>query len=249
MAPPKIVDTYRKDKLHPAGHGYGWSKDGQWLAERVGPVMTWVIHTTNNSQVGTKFWNECTFIRDSPLVSCHDVIGKDGTIAEILPPSMVAWHAGTALVQFGNMWSGGTEIHCSVGEKPTWAQLDALSWRMRQLIAKYGLKASDIETHRKIALPAGRKSDPEGWPDAEFYKWRDSLFLPVEPDWLEEWGIAYPYFKESGIAAAWRDSYRKGKPLGKAVTNEFSVESGTVRAFQRGYVTWHPTAGTKVSDW
>jgi hypothetical protein len=37
-----------------------------------------------------------------------------------------------------------------------------------------------VETHRKIALPAGRKKDPAGWDDAAFYAWRATL-APVSP--------------------------------------------------------------------
>lgn len=181
--PPRVTDTYRKDTLHPAGFGYGRQLvGGAWVGERMLLMSSVVVHTTNNSQKNTKIWNECTFIRDSKDVSCHAVIGKDGTVNTILPDSMVAWHAGVALPAFTNGRSKGYELHCSVGEVPTQTQKDSLAWCIRQDIATYKLGAEDIDTHRAVALPKGRKSDPEGWPDADFYKWRDGLFLPTEPE-------------------------------------------------------------------
>lgn len=176
----RVTETYRKDTHHPAGHGYGrnigTSGNPKWVATRGVTLSSVIVHTTNNSQKNTKIWNEATFIRDSPDVSCHDLIGKDGSIYVILPPNMQAWHAGVALKNFTNPYSLGFEIHCSVGETPTQAQKDALAWRLQQYIGPYGLQAADIDTHRAVALPKGRKSDPENWPDAEFYPWRDRLF-------------------------------------------------------------------------
>lgn len=249
MSDWRIVETYRKDTVHPAGHGYGRKTvAGQWVGERILKPSTVIVHTTSNINKGTKIWNECTFIRDSPDVSCHDVIGKDGTIYVILPVNMVAWHAGVTTPGFTNPHSIGFEIHCSVGEVPTQAQKDALAWRIQSYIKPYGIGDADIDTHRAVALPKGRKQDPAGWSDAEFYAWRSMLFS--EPDWQARWGQHYPYFEQSGIAAAWRDTYRQGNGLGQAVSDEFPISGGGVgRAFERGYVVWHPTAGTRVKPW
>lgn len=244
----RISDTYRKDTVHPPGHGYGrQTSTGAWVGERMLRPSTLIVHTTNNSQKNTKVWNEATFIRDSKDISCHDLIAKDGTIYVILPPNLQAWHAGVALAPYTNPHSIGIEVHCSLGETPTQAQKDALAWRVRGIIEAYDLAEKDIDTHRKVALPKGRKSDPEGWSDAEFYAWRGQLFS--EPDWVKAWGSQYPYFASSGIATAWRETYRQGAGLGAAVSDEFMTSAGVVRAFVRGYISWTAAGGTKVHEW
>jgi hypothetical protein len=234
---PRISETYRKDTIHRPGHGYGRKTvAGQWVGERILKPSTVVVHTTNNSNKGTRVWNEATFIRDSPDVSCHDLIAKDGTIYIILPANMVAWHAGAALPGFTNPHSIGIEIHCSVGETPTQAQKDSLTWRIRQWIVPCKLAPTDIDTHRAIAIPAGRKSDPEGFPDDEFYAWRSALF--TGPDWPALWGPHFEYFADSGIAQRWRAEHLV-TPLGNAVTDEYSDAIGRVwRTFQHGSVWW-----------
>lgn len=253
--PPTVKDTYRKDTHHSPGQGYGRNIGSAvrpiWVADRGVPLSSVVVHTTSNPQKGTKIWNECTFIRDSPDVSCHDVIGKDGTIYAILPPEAFAWHAGAAVKAFTNAYSYGIELHVSVGETPTQAQIESLTWRVKQLIDTYKMAAMAIQTHRAIALPGPdiRKHDPEGWNDTDFYAWRDRLFLPTEPNWQDEWGYAVPYHKDFAIPAAWRDAYRKHMPLGSAITDELSVEHYTAQCFERGYVLWTAEKGAIVREW
>lgn len=249
MTNPRISETYRKDTHHAPGHGYGRKAiTGAWVVERMLLPSSLIVHSTNNPAKNTKIWNECTFIRDSPDISCHDVIGKDGTIYVILPASMVAWHAGEALPNFLNARSIGIELHISVGETPTQAQLDSLVWRIRQYIKAYKLVAADIDTHRAVALPHGRKSDPEGWPDAEFYVWRDALFMPNEPDWAALWGTLYPYsdrIAQTGIAQRWRQEHAT-QPLGPAVSDENMDGLGRVfRIFQGGFI-WYRNGTTGV---
>lgn len=251
---PRISETFRKDTIHEPGHGYGrnigTAANPKWVADRGINMSSEVIHTTNNPRPDTKPWSEATFLRDSPNVSCHDFIAKNGDVYVILPETMEAWHAGAALAAFTNRYSFGTELHCSVGETPTQAQLDSLAYRIRDRRARYGVVKARIDTHRAVALPKGRKSDPEGWSDADFYKWRDGLFVATEPDWVQEWGTEQPYFMGSGIAQAWRDAWRLGTKLGQARTDEFSAADGRViRAFEHGYIEYAPTTGTKVRLW
>lgn len=250
---PYVSETFRKDTIHPPGYGYGRNVGTvikpEWVADRGIRLSSEVVHTTNNPNKGTKPWTEATFLRDSPDVSCHDFIAKNGDVYVILPETAEAWHAGSALAPFTNRYSFGTELHCSVGETPTQAQMDSLAARIRDRFTRYGVVKTRIDTHRAVALPKGRKSDPEGWPDAAFYAWRDELFNPPEPNWRDEWGYAFPYRKEWGIPAAWRDSYRKGKPLGKAISDELSLEGQTAQIFERGYILWSQDRGVKVMAW
>jgi len=178
--PDYVIDakTYDKARSYAVGHGYGM---------RTAPPTTGVIHTTNNRTPNTAFAGECKYLFESADVSAHFLISKSGQIVQFLDPTVhVAWHAGgrqssgvwTAMPAFANPASWGVELHVSVGEAPTHAQKDAAAWLCRGLMAHFGMTLHLIETHRAIALPPGRKSDPEGWPDADFYAWRAALVQP-----------------------------------------------------------------------
>lgn len=165
--------SYRKDALHPPRWGYQ-ARGG------VAPSSI-IIHTTSNIRK-TAFETEATFIRDSPHISAHFLVGKDGRIVEFLSPSKwQAWHAGNTLPAYLNAKSIGIEHHVSVGETWTDAQHAACDQLVRQLMADYGIAPGLIETHRAVALPKGRKQDPAGWGDAAFYSWRATLAAPPLP--------------------------------------------------------------------
>lgn len=171
--------NYRKDTRYPLFHGYAGHR---------GAPTSIVIHTTNNSRPNTSFAGEALFLRDTDAVSAHYLVGKAGQIVQFLPDELEAWHAGEARAGFGNAESIGIENHVSVGETFTPAQNQALTALVESLMLRWAIPAQRIETHRKIALPKGRKSDPEGWADAAFYAWRDALGL----DPWAAWGTAYP---------------------------------------------------------
>lgn len=160
--------TYAKHRRYPANHGY-YMPDGT-------PPVALVVHTTNNARP-TAFATEAAFLYTSAKVSAHYLIGKraaDGVV-QFLPDDYRAWHAGPARAPFGNDASIGVELHVSVGERPTDYQIDALTALVRTKMRALAIPARLIETHRAVALPTGRKTDPEGWPDAAFYAWRDAL--------------------------------------------------------------------------
>lgn len=146
-----------------------------------GKPISIVIHTTNSPAKNTAFESEARYLRDSPNVGAHFLVGKQGQIVQLLHPDFAAWHSGAALSGFGNAHSIGIENHVSQGEAWTGAQRDALTWLVRRLMALYRIGPEMIETHRRVAQPTGRKSDPEGWPDASFYAWRAQLAAPVLP--------------------------------------------------------------------
>lgn len=181
-------ETYNKARRYPLpgqgalGHGY---------EARTLPPTSGVIHTTNNRNA-TTFTSECDFLFTSPDVSAHFLIGKAGQIVQFLDPrAYAAWHAGSALLAWQNQRSIGVELHVSLGERPTPAQKEAARLLWAALMAEYGIPSEKIETHRYVATPAGRKSDPEGWPNAEFYQWRATL-VSAQPDPWAGWGKAYP---------------------------------------------------------
>lgn len=158
--------TYRKLD-YPIGTGYD---------KRVNNIVpdSIIVHTTNGNY-GSSFEGEANYLVKSTAVGAHDLIGKSGQIVEFLPAEYRAWHAGVAIEGFNNNDSIGIECHHAVGEFWTSAQYDALTWRVLDYMQHYDIPARKIETHRKIALPPGRKSDPSDWNDLSFYGWRDRL--------------------------------------------------------------------------
>ena len=165
-----MIDTtsYNKAIKYAPGHGY---------EARGGLPSSILIHSTNNKRA-TAFEGECDFLYRSPDVSAHYLVSKGGAVVQFLDPyRWAAWHAGRALVPYLNKYSIGIELHISVGEKPTPAQLAAAAALCRALRSQYGILPERIDMHRAVALPKGRKSDPEGWDDLAFYAWRSTLLL------------------------------------------------------------------------
>lgn len=165
-----LIDTtsYPKAQVYPQRHGY--------QLRGTAPVSI-VVHTTNNRRT-TIFEEECRYLFKSADVSAHYLISKAGAIVQFLDSRIYqAWHAGRALAPYGNSQSIGIELHVSIGEAPTLPQREALTLLCRDLMRRYHIPLAHIDTHRAVALPSGRKSDPEGWPDMAFYSWRDRLAL------------------------------------------------------------------------
>ncbi len=165
--------TYRKDAHLPVGVGWSMRPGG------IKPT-TIVIHTTSATAHDTTFDAEARYLYNSHEVSAHYLNGKSGQIAQFLSPDLEAWHAGKAITAYLNMHSIGIENHVSVGEQWTETQHDSLTWLVKRLMAQYGIAASQIETHRAIALPGPniRKHDPTSWDNASFYAWRATLSPP-----------------------------------------------------------------------
>jgi N-acetyl-anhydromuramyl-L-alanine amidase AmpD len=171
-------DTFRKDRRHPPGHGYGRQvRKDVWVAERpgAGRPSAVIVHATHGKP-GTLSTSEAAFLRNSPHVSAHYLIARDGRIFRILPDHMVGWHAGVCLVGFGNLPSIGIEIHAATTEAILPVQREALGALVRHLALSYGIPAARVQTHRAVARPAGRKSDPATWPQVEFEVRRAGLY-------------------------------------------------------------------------
>lgn len=175
--------TYNKAKDFPLPANPRTAKPG--YDRRMAAVSSIVMHSTNNKAKKTPFINEASFIYASKDISAHYLVGKDGKIVEFLDPAKyLAWHAGAAIPAYQNAYSIGIELHVSVGESPTPIQLDAAAWLCREMMRRFHIPYSMIDTHRYIAIPGPtstndrtkwRKSDPEGWSDAAFYAWRAML--------------------------------------------------------------------------
>ena len=96
-------------------------------------------------------------------VSCHYVVDTDGSITQMVPEHLRAWHAGQSV------WHGVTDINsCSIGIEiqnpghdrgyPDFpeAQMDAVIALSKDVVARHGIQPkrvlahSDIAPHRKI---------------------------------------------------------------------------------------------------
>lgn len=133
-----------------------------------------IVHTTNGNP-GSSFSGEAQYLRNSNDVSAHYLVGKQGQIAMILPPHLMAFHAGEARPGWQNETTIGIEVHHAIGEAWTDAQRQALTWLVLRLLEQHAIPARRVETHRAVALPPGRKIDPSDWSDQDFYNWRNSL--------------------------------------------------------------------------
>jgi hypothetical protein len=189
--------SYRKDLKWPIGHGYGPVAVGAPSQRDVHSLKSILIHTTNSSDGNTGYRSEAAFLRDSPNVSCHFVVSShDATVVQILPPQWIAWHAGDcADSDYENARSLGIEIAWSALSGPLpWSAIDNVTSLVRSLLASYPW-ITKIDMHRAQAVPHGRKVDPSGWSDADFYAWRDIILrgpsAPPSPA-LQHYIISHP---------------------------------------------------------
>lgn len=205
-----------------------------------------IIHTTNGPSRPSSFHGEASFIRDSPAIGAEYCVGKGGQIAEILnPDAYYAWQSGTTLPGFWNPTSMGIEIQNSAvydrqgrllwQEEITEQQMAALTWLVRDhLIPRFHILREDIETHRAVALPKGRKPDPSGMSDVQFYTWRKAIYLAAPPTAPVGTYAVSPLF-----VAAWNASGGLWQPdqrltPGYAITPEWLHNGLAYQTFERG---------------
>lgn len=199
--------TYNVAEHHKLGQGHAIRRDAYGREIEASSI---VIHSTNNVRKGTSFDSEGDWLRDALTVSAHYLVGRDGRIAKTCSEKFQAFHAGVVSdPRFGNDYSIGIELHISVGERPTAPQLASLTELVLDIMRRRSIPRHLIETHRKVAYPAGRKPDPEGWTDAAFYLWRSKLSAGVlvgeyiidpriHPWWLQSGGVWKPNLATPG---------------------------------------------------
>lgn len=129
-----------------------------------------VLHASaGKSDAGDLDW----ICRKESGVSYHYLVGRDGTVYELVDPAKhQAWHAGVSEwkgVKHCNGYSiGASWANRHDGEPLTGAQLKAMRELLDHLAAKHPTVV-EVVTHKDVA--PGRKSDPELVPN--FHK----------PDW------------------------------------------------------------------
>lgn len=119
------------------------------------------------------------FERPDSGVSAHYVVGKDGSVFQMVKEEDRAWHAGESFWKGRrdiNDYSLGIEmVNRNDGEDP-WPdeQVDAVLKLCKYLVEKYGIVRDNVVTHAWIAGYPGRgKTDPVGFPMDSFL---DKLF-------------------------------------------------------------------------
>ena len=163
------ISTYNKAARHKPGHGYSARPGGA-------PPRAILVHATHG-HVGSSFAAEATYLLNSPDVSAHYLIGRQGQCAELLSPApWAAWHSGDCAPNvFENATSVGVELHAATSESITPSQIVALTTLVQRLMWLWNIPADAVARHGSVAVPPGRKSDPATWPEAAFARWRASL--------------------------------------------------------------------------
>ena len=128
-----------------------------------------VLHATVGAFDGAVAWL-CQKDRPNPT-SAHYVISKKADIVQLVADNDVAWHAGLASWKgqgMVNMRSIGIELENGNTGKYRYPdeQLAACLWLVLRICKAHGIASEDIVGHADVA--PGRKTDPAGFPWAEF---------------------------------------------------------------------------------
>ena len=117
-------------------------------------------------------------------VSCHVVIAPDGTRYILAPPELITWHAGWSMLNGRNncnRFTVGIEFQGNTIEQPlTEDQIRSAIDYCLPIMKKYGLKISDIVTHKQIR--------------EEYLRNHHAKKVPAKPDITDE---EHKRFKEA----------------------------------------------------
>lgn len=158
-----------------------------------------VLHATVGSLQSALSW----LCNPQSKASTHYLISKTGRVLRLVPESMRAWHAGRA------KWQDETDVNAiSIGielendnsgnDRYPEAQMRSLTDLVVDLMQRYHLNRDEITRHLDVAVPAGRKTDPAGFPlDA----WR--AMLPTSaPRYRARYRCAV-YERSEGTGPVW----------------------------------------------
>lgn len=142
------------------------------------PNFVIIHHTAQDSLKQTI----STFTKTSTQVSSHYVIGRDGTIVQMLNDYLRSWHAGRGkwgAVTDLNSVSIGIELDNNGSEPFSEEQIESLLILCKRLKWKYGIPTANFIGHSDIA--PSRKVDP-----SNYFPWKK----------LAEEGYGYWYDEE-----------------------------------------------------
>jgi N-acetylmuramoyl-L-alanine amidase len=146
------VDIIEKPSIHhnerPAGRG---------------PEIIVLHGTAGGSDIGDLSW----LLNPASKVSYHYLIGRRGTIWQLVPERLRAWHAGVSTYQgranVNDFSIGVAFANKGPGNPPdpyTPEQIEAGAWLCADIWTRRGIGLDRITTH--AAVSPGRKTDP--WP-------------------------------------------------------------------------------------
>ena len=139
---------------------------------RVGADISMIVlHATVGSYASALSW----LTNPASKASTHYLIRKDGYIAQLVMDDRAAWHAGAS--EWFDLDSSdiqrqslGVELenkNNGVDPYPP-AQLASATELCRHLVTQYRIVHDMVTRHLDIAIPKGRKTDPAGFPWAQF---------------------------------------------------------------------------------
>lgn len=136
-------------------------------------VRLLLLHATVGDLASSLAW----LCNPRSRVSSHYVISRTGRVFQLVDESNVAWHAGRSSWQGRpncNAYSIGIELeNANDGHDPyPSVQVAALTALARDILARHQLVPAQIARHLDVAVPAGRKTDPAGFP---FAAWQAAL--------------------------------------------------------------------------
>lgn len=154
-----LADACRKSGL-PVVEVDGWKARGH--GEFIG-VNTIVCHHTATSAKALGDYPSLRIVRDGrsdlpgPLSQLG--LGRNGTVYVIA--AGVAWHAGATFYPRQDNWHA-IGIEAEADGLSAWpaAQMDAYARLVSALTEHYAIPLSNVQGHKEVASPKGRKVDP-----------------------------------------------------------------------------------------
>lgn len=124
-------------------------------------INTIIVHSVYNASGGNIYDIDLVINQFARYhVSSHYVIGREGTIYQLVREKNVSFHAGQSTLPDGhhevNLCSIGIELMDSIGSSPTEEQIRSLTLLVKDIQRRYAIKY--VLRHSDIA--PGRKTDP-----------------------------------------------------------------------------------------
>jgi N-acetylmuramoyl-L-alanine amidase len=152
-----------------------------------------VLHHTSNDTVHQALRTLTDPLRE---VSAHYLIGRDGSIYQLVDERFRAWHAGRS--RWGadadlNSSSIGVELDNNGAEPFPPVQIEALMRLLSDLKARYRIPTESFLGHADVA--PGRKVDPSAWfpwrvlAQSGFGLWCDPPWAPAPDNFDPELGL------------------------------------------------------------
>jgi N-acetyl-anhydromuramyl-L-alanine amidase AmpD len=130
-----------------------------------------IVHSVYNAS-GGDIYNIDLIIKQFSRyhVSSHYIIGREGTIYQLVKEKNVSFHAGKSSLPDGRMGANtcsiGIELMDSTGDAPTELQIRSLTALVKDIESRYNIKY--VLRHSDIA--PGRKTDPWNMDWADFLR-------------------------------------------------------------------------------